>query len=100
MVVGSWNTRRVNRVMAPVGPFRPPPVILPSWRSNWLFIGEIPVTRTVRKTSNRKVLCSELEGIDGDVLAKPYIEEQDRKITKTSGKPRGPIKSVSRGSRR
>jgi hypothetical protein len=75
-------------------------IILPSWRSNWPFIGEIPVTRTVRKTSNRKVPCSELEGIDGDVLANSYIEEQDRKIAKMSGKPRGPIKSVSRGTRR
>ena len=52
------------------------------------------------QTSNRKVPCSELDGIDGDLPAKPYIEEQDRKIAEMSGKPRGPIKSVTRASRR
>jgi len=52
------------------------------------------------QTSNRKVPCSVIEGIDGDLPAKPYIEEQDRKIAKRSGKPRGPIKSVTRASRR
>jgi hypothetical protein len=52
------------------------------------------------QTSNRKVPSSELEGIDGDLLAEPYIAEQDRKIAGMSGKPRGPIKSVSRASRR
>ena len=51
------------------------------------------------QTSNRKVPCSVIEGIDGDLPAKPYIEEQDRKIAKMSGKPRGPIKSVTRASR-
>jgi hypothetical protein len=44
---------------------------------------------------------SELEGIDGDLPAKLDIEEeQDRKIAKMSGKPRGPIKSVTRANRR
>jgi hypothetical protein len=43
---------------------------------------------------------SELDGVDDDLLAKPYIEEQDRKIAEISGKPRGPIKSVTRASRR
>jgi hypothetical protein len=52
------------------------------------------------QTSNRKVPSSELDDIDGDLRAKPYIEEQDRKIGEMSGKPRGPIKSVSRASRR
>jgi hypothetical protein len=52
------------------------------------------------QTSNRKVPTSELGGIDGDLLAKPYIEEQDRKIAEMSGKPRGPIKNVTRVSRR
>jgi hypothetical protein len=52
------------------------------------------------QASNRKVPASELQGIDGDVLAKPYIVEQDRKIAEISGKPRGPIKSVTRTSRR
>lgn len=52
------------------------------------------------QTSNRKVPGSELDGIDGDVPAKPYIEEQDRKIAEMSGKSRGQIKSVIRASRR
>jgi len=52
------------------------------------------------QTSNRKVPSSELDGIDGDLRAKTYIEEQDRKIAEMSGKPRGPIKSVTRVSRR
>jgi hypothetical protein len=37
---------------------------------------------------------------DGDLPAKPYIEEQDRKIAEMSGNPRGPIKSVIRVNRR
>ena len=52
------------------------------------------------QTSNRKVPSSELDDIDGDVRVKPFIEEQDRKIAEMSGKPRGPIKSVTRASRR
>jgi hypothetical protein len=52
------------------------------------------------QTSNRKVPCSELDAIDGDLRAKPYIEEQDRKIAEMSGKPRSPIKSVIRATRR
>jgi hypothetical protein len=52
------------------------------------------------QTSNRKVPCSELDDIDGELRAKPYIEEQDRKIAEMSGKLRGPIKSVIRASRR
>jgi hypothetical protein len=52
------------------------------------------------QNSNRKVPASELDGIEGDEAAKPYLEEQDRKIAAMSGKPRGPIKSVARSSRR
>ena len=52
------------------------------------------------QTSNRQVPSSELDGIDGNLLAKPYIEEQDRKIAAMAGKPRGPIRSVTRISRR
>jgi hypothetical protein len=52
------------------------------------------------QTSNRKVPSAELDGIDGDQLAKPYLEAQDRQIAEMSGKPRGPIKSVTRASRR
>jgi hypothetical protein len=51
------------------------------------------------QTSNRKVPGSELDGIDGDLRAKPYIEEQDQKIAEMSGKPRSAIKSVTRANR-
>jgi hypothetical protein len=52
------------------------------------------------RTSNRKIPGSELVGIDGDLPAKPYIEAQDRQIAEISGKPRSPIKSLTRVRRR
>jgi hypothetical protein len=52
------------------------------------------------QTSNRKVPSAALDDLDGDLRAKPYIEEQDRKIAEMSGKPRGSIKTVTRASRR
>jgi hypothetical protein len=52
------------------------------------------------QNSNRRVPASELDRAEGDEAAKRYIEEQDRKIAEMSGKPRGPIKSVTRTSRR
>ena len=52
------------------------------------------------QTSNRKVPGSELDDIDGDLLAKPYLEAQDRKIAEMSGRPRPAIKSVTRTRRR
>ena len=52
------------------------------------------------QSSNRKVPCSELDELDGDLLAKPYIEAQDRKIAEMSGRPRTSIKSVTRSRRR
>lgn len=52
------------------------------------------------QTSNRKVPASELDGVEGDEAAKPYIGAEDRKIAEVSRKPRGPIKSVTRASRR
>jgi hypothetical protein len=52
------------------------------------------------RTSNRKVPGLELSGIDGDLPAKTYIEAQDRQIAEVSGKPRGPIKSLTRVRRR
>ena len=52
------------------------------------------------RSSNRKVPNSELGRLDGDTPVKPYIEAQDRKIAAVSGKPRGPIKSVSRSPTR
>jgi hypothetical protein len=52
------------------------------------------------QTSNRKVPGSELDDIDGDLLAKPFIEAQDHKIAEMSGRPRTAIKSVTRSRRR
>jgi hypothetical protein len=51
------------------------------------------------RTSNRKVPSAALGGLDGDEPARAIIEEQDRKIAEVSGRPRGPIKSISRSSR-
>ena len=48
------------------------------------------------RSSNRKVPNSELGGIDGDAVVKPYIEAQDRKIAEMSGRSPGVIKSVVR----
>ena len=52
------------------------------------------------RTSNRKVPRSELGEVDGDLLAKTYIEAQDRQIAQISRKPRVPIKSLTRVRRR
>jgi len=52
------------------------------------------------QNSNRRVPASELDRTERDEAGKPYIEEQDRKIAEMFGKPRGPIKSVTRPSLR
>jgi|HubBroStandDraft_6_1064221.scaffolds.fasta_scaffold614665_2 hypothetical protein len=52
------------------------------------------------RSSNRKVPSSELAGLDGDVVAKPYIEAQDREIAEISGRPPNLIKSVTRSRSR
>jgi hypothetical protein len=52
------------------------------------------------RTSNRKVPSLELSDSDGDLLAKVYIEAQDRKIAEVSGRPRTAIKSLTRSVRR
>ena len=52
------------------------------------------------RTSNRKIPGSELVDIDADLLAKTYIEAQDRQIAEISGKPRTPVKSLTRVRRR
>ena len=52
------------------------------------------------RTSNRKVPSLQLDDIDGDLLAKAYIEAQDRTIAEVSGRPRTPIKSLTRSPRR
>jgi hypothetical protein len=48
------------------------------------------------QTSNRRVASSDIDPIDGDKSVNALIEEQDRKISEMSGKPRGPIKSIRR----
>lgn len=48
------------------------------------------------RSSNRKVPSAEVGGLDGDEPARAIIEAQDRKIAELSGRPRGPIKSISR----
>ena len=52
------------------------------------------------RTSNRKVPGSELAEFDRDLLAKSFLEAQDRQIAEISGKPRTPIKSLTRVRRR
>ncbi|HEY0522846.1 MAG TPA: hypothetical protein VGD08_05620 [Stellaceae bacterium] len=47
------------------------------------------------RTSNRKVPSTEAEGLDGDEAVRAFIEAQDAKIAAMSGKPRGPIKSIT-----
>jgi hypothetical protein len=51
------------------------------------------------RSSNRRVPSEILGGLDGDEPAKELIEEQDRKIAELSGKPRGPIKTISRAGK-
>ena len=46
------------------------------------------------------VPVSEFGEVDGDLHAKTYIEAQDRQISEISGKPRTPIKSLTRVRRR
>ena len=52
------------------------------------------------RTSNRKVPGSELADVVRDLLAKTFLEAQDRQIAEVSGKPRSPIKSLTRVRRR
>ena len=51
-------------------------------------------------SSNRRVPESELNGLDGDVQAKVFIEAQDRAVAEKSGRPRGRVKSIVRSARR
>jgi hypothetical protein len=50
------------------------------------------------QTSNRRVPADLLGGFEGDDAAKAYIEAQDREIAEKSGRPRGPIKTISRSA--
>jgi hypothetical protein len=48
------------------------------------------------RSSNRKVATAELDKLDADASARAIIEAQDRKISEMSGRPRGPIKAITR----
>jgi hypothetical protein len=47
-------------------------------------------------SSNRKIPRQEIDQFEPDASAKAIIEAQDRKIAALSGRPRGPIKSISK----
>lgn len=51
------------------------------------------------QTSNRRVPRSILGGIDGDEPARKIIEEQDNAIAEKAGRPRIPIKKVTRSAK-
>lgn len=51
------------------------------------------------RSSNRRVPREVVTGLDGDDPAKAVIEEQDRDIAEKSGRPRGPIKTITRSPR-
>jgi hypothetical protein len=48
------------------------------------------------RSSNRRVPRSILGGLDGDEPARKAIEEQDNAIAEKAGRPRIPIKKVTR----
>jgi hypothetical protein len=48
------------------------------------------------RTSNRRVPRSILGGLDGDEPARKAIEEQDNAIAEKAGRPRIPIKKMTR----
>ena len=52
------------------------------------------------QTSNRKVPGDILGGLEGDEPARAVIEAQDREISERSGRPRGPIKTISRAGKK
>ncbi|WP_262032095.1 hypothetical protein [Microvirga sp. Mcv34] len=48
------------------------------------------------RSSNRRVPRSLLDGLDGDEQARKTIEEQDNAIAEKAGRPRIPIKTITR----
>jgi hypothetical protein len=48
------------------------------------------------QSSRRRVPSAVVADPDGDAAVKAAIEAQDREIAAASGRPRGPIKSVTR----
>jgi hypothetical protein len=51
------------------------------------------------QSSNRRVPAEALGGLDGDEPARAIIEAQDRDIAEKSGRPRGPIKKLTRSGK-
>lgn len=51
------------------------------------------------QTSNRRVPAELVGGFDSGDEVKAYIEAQDREIAEKSGRPRGPIKTISRSAK-
>ncbi len=51
------------------------------------------------QTSNRRVPRSILGGLDGDEPARKVIEEQDNAIAEKAGRPRIPIKKITRSAK-
>jgi hypothetical protein len=47
------------------------------------------------RSSNRKIASAEIDPFDRDGSIRALLERQDRKIAEASGKPRGPIKSIT-----
>ena len=50
------------------------------------------------RSSNRRVPRNLLGGLDGDEPAKTSIEEQDEAIAQKAGRPRIPIKKITRSA--
>ena len=48
------------------------------------------------RTSNRRVPRNLLGGLDGDAPARDVIEDQDNAIAEKAGRPRIPIKKITR----
>ena len=48
------------------------------------------------RTSNRRVPRAILGGLDGDEAARKAVEEQDNAIAEKAGRPRIPIKKITR----
>jgi hypothetical protein len=48
------------------------------------------------RTSNRKILLSEVSGLDGDMPAQAFFESQDKEIEHRSGRAKPKIASIAR----
>ena len=51
------------------------------------------------RSSNRRVPRSAVGGLDGDEPARRAIEEQDNAIAEKAGRPRIPIKAITRSQK-